>query len=61
MDFDFPSDDDPRRIELRSWLAEHPSPTSAELHEAGLLVPHWPRPWGVEADPIHQLIIDEEL
>ena len=61
MDFDFPTDDDPRRSELRAWLAEHPSPTSAELHEAGLLVPHWPRPWGVEADPIHQLIIDEEL
>ncbi len=61
MDFDFPTNDDPRRSELRAWLAEHPSPTSAELHEAGLLVPHWPRPWGVEADPIHQLIIDEEL
>jgi alkylation response protein AidB-like acyl-CoA dehydrogenase len=61
MDFDFPTDDDPRRSELRAWLAEHPSPTSAELHEVGLLVPHWPRPWGVEADPIHQLIIDEEL
>jgi len=61
MDFDFPAEDDPRRIELREWLADHPSPTSAELHEAGLLVPHWPRPWGVEADPIHQLIIDEEL
>ena len=59
MDFDFPSDNDPRRSELRAWLAGHPSPTSAELHEAGLLVPHWPRPWGVEADPIHQLIIDE--
>ena len=61
MDFDFPSDNDPRRSELRAWLAGHPSPTSAELHEAGLLVPHWPRPWGVEADPMHQLIIDEEL
>ena len=30
MDFDFPTEDDPRRIELRAWLAEHPSPSSAE-------------------------------
>ena len=61
MDFDFPPDDDPRRLEIRSWLAEHPSPTNEELHAAGLIVPHWPRPWGLDADPIHQLIIDEEL
>ncbi len=25
------------------------------------MVPHWPAPWGLDADPIHQLIIDEEL
>jgi alkylation response protein AidB-like acyl-CoA dehydrogenase len=24
-------------------------------------VPHWPAPWGKDADPVHQLIIDEEL
>lgn len=61
MDFDFPPDDDPRRLEIRSWLAENPSPTNEDLHAAGLIVPHWPRPWGLDADPMHQLIIDEEL
>ena len=61
MDFDLPPDDDPRRLELRAWLDAHRDPSSAELHAAGLVVPHWPRPWGIEADPIHQLIIDEEL
>lgn len=61
MDFDMPSEDDPRRRAIREWLAEHPDPDSATLHEAGLVVPHWPRPWGLEADPMHQLIIDEEL
>ena len=61
MDFDFPPDDDPRRLEIRSWLADHPSPTNEDLHAAGLIVPHWPRPWGLDADPMHQLIIDEEL
>jgi alkylation response protein AidB-like acyl-CoA dehydrogenase len=61
MDFDLPPDDDPRRLELRAWLDAHRDPSPAELHAAGLVVPHWPRPWGIEADPIHQLIIDEEL
>jgi alkylation response protein AidB-like acyl-CoA dehydrogenase len=61
MDFELPGDDDPRRVEVRSWLAEHPSPTGRQLAEAGFVAPHWPRPWGLEADPIHQLIIDEEL
>jgi alkylation response protein AidB-like acyl-CoA dehydrogenase len=61
MDFDFPPDDDPRRLEIRAWLADNPSPTNEDLHAAGLIVPHWPRPWGLDADPMHQLIIDEEL
>ena len=46
---------------MREWLAEHPSPTNADLHAAGLIVPHWPAPFGLGADPIDQLIIDEEL
>jgi 3-oxochol-4-en-24-oyl-CoA dehydrogenase len=61
MDFDLPADDDPRRIAVRRWLAEHPQPTNAELHAAGYIVPHWPAPYGIDADPIHQLLIDEEL
>jgi alkylation response protein AidB-like acyl-CoA dehydrogenase len=61
MDFQLPADDDPRRVELRSWLAEHPSPSPRQLAEAGLVAPHWPRPWGRDADPLEQLIIDAEL
>ena len=61
MDFDLPADDDPRRLEVRAWLAEHPEPTNADLAKAGYIVPHWPRPWGLDADPMHQLIIDDEL
>jgi alkylation response protein AidB-like acyl-CoA dehydrogenase len=61
MDFDLPADDDPRRVAVRDWLAEHPNPTNAELHEAGYIVPHWPEPYGLDADPMHQLIIDDEL
>jgi alkylation response protein AidB-like acyl-CoA dehydrogenase len=61
MDFELPPHDDARRAELRSWLADHPSPSGHELAEAGLVAPHWPKPWGLDADPIHQLIIDDEL
>jgi alkylation response protein AidB-like acyl-CoA dehydrogenase len=61
MDFDMPDDDDPRRTEVRQWLQDNPEPTGAQLAEAGYVAPHWPRPYGLDADPIHQLVIDEEL
>ena len=61
MDFILPAADDPRRAEVRAWLVDHPSPSGKELAEAGYVAPHWPRPWGLDADPIHQLIIDDEL
>ena len=61
MDFDMPADDDPRRLEVRAWLADHPNPTNATLHAGGYIVPHWPEPYGLNADPMHQLIIDDEL
>ena len=31
------------------------------LAEAGLLAPHWPRPYGRDASPAEQLLIDQEL
>ena len=61
MDFDLPADDDPRRLAVRDWLAANPHPTGRQLAEAGYVVPHWPPPWGLDADPLHQLIIDDEL
>ena len=61
MDFELPGEDDPRRLQVRRWLSEHPSPTGRQLAEAGYVAPHWPRPWGLDADPIHQILIDEEL
>jgi alkylation response protein AidB-like acyl-CoA dehydrogenase len=61
VDFELPADDDPRRQAVRSWLAEHPEPDGEALAQAGLVAPHWPEPWGMAADPIHQLIIDDEL
>lgn len=61
MDFDLPGDEDPRRQAVQAWLAEHPAPTGRQLAEAGYVAPHWPRPWGLDADPVHQLVIDDEL
>ncbi len=61
MDFDLPPEDDPRRGQVRAWIAAHPEPTARELAEAGYVAPHWPPPHGLAASPIEQLIIDEEL
>jgi alkylation response protein AidB-like acyl-CoA dehydrogenase len=61
VDTALPPDDDPRRIEIRAWQAEHPAPTGRALAERGLVAPHWPAPWGLGADPTHQLLVDEEL
>lgn len=61
MDFALPADDDPRRLEVRRWIEEHPQPSPRQLAEAGLVAPHWPLPYGLGADPVHQLIVDDEL
>src|SRR5690606_29781026 len=51
----------PFRLEVRGWLEANPAPSGAELAAAGLVAPHWPSPWGLDADPIQQIIVDEEL
>ena len=61
LDFDLPGDDDPRRQAVRTWLEANPNPTGRQLAEAGYVAPHWPAPYGLGADPVHQLIIDDEL
>jgi len=61
MDFNFPGETDPRRIEVRTWLAQHPKPTARQILDSGYLVPHWPKPYGLSADGELQIIIDEEM
>ena len=61
MDFDLPADDAPERLEVREWFTANPQPTGRQLAEAGYVVPHWPRPWGLDASPILQLVIDDEM
>lgn len=61
MDFNMPGEDDPRRVEVRDWLEANPKPTYRELSRRGYTVPHWPKPYGLAADPEYQIIIEEEL
>jgi alkylation response protein AidB-like acyl-CoA dehydrogenase len=61
MDMDLPPDDDPRRLDVRAWLEAHPDPSPRDLAHAGYTVPHWPPPYGLDADAELQLIIDDEL
>jgi alkylation response protein AidB-like acyl-CoA dehydrogenase len=61
MDFDLPADDHPDRKSVRDWLQDNPQPSGRQLAEAGYVAPHWPGPWGLDADPIQQLVIDDEL
>jgi alkylation response protein AidB-like acyl-CoA dehydrogenase len=61
MDLGLPGDDDHRRRGVRAWLAGNRHPTGRQLAEAGYVVPHWAPPYGLDADPVTQLVIDEEL
>ena len=36
-------------------------PQRTLIAEAGLIAPHWPPPWGIDAGPLRQLIIDDEF
>jgi len=46
--------------ELLAGLTEAPDRNIA-IADAGLLVPHWPKPWGRDAGAVEQLVIDEEF
>lgn len=61
MDDLLPGADDARRQAVRAWISDNPAPTPRQLAESGYVAPHWPEPYGLGADPIHQLIIDDEL
>jgi 3-oxochol-4-en-24-oyl-CoA dehydrogenase len=62
---DLPPEAEARRAELRPLVQqvaalEGPAQRAA-LVETGLLMPHWPAPWGRAAGPLDQLVIDEEM
>jgi len=67
MDFDLPPEAEQFRDDVRAFLAEHapdgryPTDFVSRLARAGYAAPHWPRPWGLGAGPVQQLVVDAEL
>ncbi len=63
---DLPAEAEPLRREMAVAAAavaalEDTADQRRALYDHGLLVPHWPAPWGREAGPVEQLVIDEAL
>jgi alkylation response protein AidB-like acyl-CoA dehydrogenase len=52
---------DGARVLAESAKAEKGADRRRVLADSGYLVPHWPAPWGRDASPLEQLVIDEEL
>jgi alkylation response protein AidB-like acyl-CoA dehydrogenase len=53
---------DPYRDETRAFLATlEKGQRRVQMADAGYITPHWPAPWGRDASPIEQLVIDEEF
>jgi len=61
VDLALPGEEHPARRAFHQWLVENPKPTARQLAVAGYVAPHWPRPWGLGADPVEQLVIDDEM
>ena len=62
MDLGLPGDDDPRRAEVRDWLDGPPAPDAdASWPRPATWRRTGPPPFGLDADPLTQLMIDEEL
>ncbi|MDN5896192.1 MAG: acyl-CoA dehydrogenase family protein [Nocardioides sp.] len=62
---DLPGEDDRFREDIRETAASIAAAPEAELRarliDAGFFMPHWPRPHGLAASPVEQLVIDQEL
>lgn len=62
---ELPAGAEPLRAEVREAVEAVAALPEDErrplLVELGLLVAHWPRPWGRDAGPVEQLLIGEEL
>ncbi len=60
-----PSEAEQYRGEVRDFVASYNELPREEqrkaLSDSGYLVPHWPKPWGRDAGPIEQLVIEEEF
>lgn len=62
---DLPPESEMIRDEVRLFVDDLQGRDKSEwnrvLADSGYLVPHWPAPWGRDASPLEQLVIDEEF
>lgn len=62
---ELPAAAEEHRREVRTFLDELRSRPKVEWNrtvaDAGYLVAHWPRPWGRDASPLEQLVVDQEF
>lgn len=49
------------RAELAGWSDLGADELRTRMIDSGLLMPHWPKPWGRAAGAVEQLVIEEEL
>ncbi len=60
-----PAEAEQYREEVRQFVDQYRSLPEEEkrkaISDSGYLVPHWPRPWGRDAGPIEQLVIEQEF
>jgi alkylation response protein AidB-like acyl-CoA dehydrogenase len=65
VSLDLPPEAETIRAEVRAEAerigALEGSEQRKALIDSGLMVPHWPRPWGREAGAVEQIVIDQEL
>ena len=62
---DLPPEAEDHREQARRFVAAYRERPVEQRHQLaideGYLFPHWPRPWGRGADPVEQLVLEEEL
>jgi 3-oxochol-4-en-24-oyl-CoA dehydrogenase len=62
---DLPAEADAHRAEVQAFADQVRDLPGDEQRrrvvDAGYFVPHWPEPWGRDAGPLEQLVIDDEL
>lgn len=65
MSIDLPEEAGPVREEIRARVAElaamEPLQQRAAMAEGGWVTPHLPKPWGRDAGPMEQIVIQQEL
>lgn len=62
---DLPPEAEAIRTRVRDFVAEvkglDAAAQRAELIRTGYVMPHWPEPWGRDADAVEQLVIEQEF